>query len=56
MCSDQKTRLKWKYLFTNCAIKLMVFKSHPDDKLTILIVDIDNEGPIFKFISNIPIY
>lgn len=55
MSLNQKTELKWKYLFTNCMIKLMV-TAHSDEKLTILVVDIENEGPISKFISCIPIY
>lgn len=56
MSLDQKTELKWKYLFTNCAIKLVVTKPHLHEKSTILVVDIDNTGPIFQFISHIPIY
>jgi len=56
MSFDQKTELKWKYLFTNCAIKLVVTKGHSDEMSTIFVVDIDNEGPISQFISCIPIY
>lgn len=56
MSLDQKTELKWKYLFTNCVIKLVVTKSHINEKSSILVVDIDNEGPIVQFISRIPIY
>lgn len=56
MSLDQKTELKWKYLFTNCAVKLVVRKELSDEKTTIFVVDIDNEGPIFKFTSCIPIY
>lgn len=55
MSEDQKTELKWKYLFTNCAIKLVVSKSNPDEKSTIVVVDIDNEGPMFQFISRVTI-
>lgn len=53
---NQRTELKWKYLFTNCMIKLVVTEAHPDEKLTILVVDIENEGSISKYISCIPIY
>lgn len=56
MSLDQKTELKWKYLFTNCMIKLVVTKSHMNEKSSILVVDIDNDGPIFQFISRVPIY
>lgn len=52
----QRTKLKWKYLFTNCVIKLIVTKTHTDEKSTIFVVDIDNEGPISQFISPTPIY
>jgi len=56
MSLNQKTELKWKYLFTNCMIKLVVTEARSDEKSTILVVDIENEGPISKFISCIPIY
>lgn len=56
MSLNQRTELKWKYLFSNCMIKLVVTEAYPDEKLTILVVDIENEGPISKFISCIPIY
>ncbi|XP_060847878.1 protein hold'em-like [Rhopalosiphum padi] len=56
MSLNQRTELKWKYLFTNCMIKLVVTEAHPNEKLTILVVDIENEGPISKFISCVPIY
>lgn len=56
MSLDQRTELKWKYLFTNCAIKMVVRNEKSDEKITIFVVDIDNEGPLFKFTSSIPIY
>ncbi|KAF0697037.1 protein hold'em [Aphis craccivora] len=56
MSLNQRTELKWKYLFTNCMIKLVVTEARLNEKLTILIVDIENEGPISKFISRVPIY
>ncbi|XP_025425165.1 protein hold'em-like isoform X1 [Sipha flava] len=56
MNMDQKTELKWKYLFTNCKIKLVVTKTYQEEKPTILVVDIVNKGPILQFISCIPIY
>lgn len=56
MSLDQKTELKWKYLFTNCVFKLVVTKVDPDKDSTILVVDIDNEGPISQYISCVPIY
>jgi len=56
MSLNQRTKLKWKYLFTNCMIKLVVTEAHLDEKLAILVVDIENEGPMSKFISCIPIY
>lgn len=56
MSFNQRTELKWKYLFTNCMIKLVVTEAHLNEKLTILIVDIENEGPISKFVSRVPIY
>lgn len=45
-----------KYLFTNCMIKLVMTEPHLNEKITMLIVDIENEGPISKFISRVPIY
>lgn len=56
MSLSQRTELKWKYLFTNCAMKLVISKTYPEEKPTILVVDIDNKGPIFQFITSIPIY
>lgn len=53
---DQRTELKWKYLFTNCEIKLVATKIYPEEKPTVLVVDIVNKGPIFQFVSGIPIY
>lgn len=53
---DQRTELKWKYLFTNCEIKLVVTKTYHEEKPIILVVDIINKGPILQFISCIPIY
>jgi len=56
MSSNQKTELKWKYLFTNCAIKIVLPKPEIYEKLTIVIVDINNTGPICQYISYVPIY
>ncbi|VVC34548.1 Nucleic acid-binding, OB-fold [Cinara cedri] len=56
MSLKQRTELKWKYLFVNCKIKLISTKSTPGEKITFIIVDICNEGPIHTFISQIPIY
>lgn len=56
MSLEQRTELKWKYLFFNCKIKLISTKTNPGEKITIIIVDICNEGPIHNFISHIPIY
>lgn len=56
MSLDQRTELKWKYLFTNCAFKLVITNPQPEENSSILVVDIHNEGPISQFISCIPIY
>ncbi|XP_050438704.1 meiosis-specific with OB domain-containing protein [Adelges cooleyi] len=56
MSSTQKTEIKWKYLFTNCAVKLVIPKYQPKKKLIISIVDIRNEGNIFQYISDMPLF
>jgi len=56
MSLNQKTELKWKYLFTNCAIKIVLTKARVGEKLVVVIVDIENTGPICQYTSYVPIY
>jgi len=56
MSLNQKTELKWKYLFTNCTIKIVLTKASTGKKLTVVIVDIENTGPICQYTSYVPIY
>ncbi|XP_050530368.1 meiosis-specific with OB domain-containing protein isoform X2 [Daktulosphaira vitifoliae] len=52
----QKTDLKWKYLLTNCAVKLVIPKNQLDKKSIISVVSIRNEGNISQYVSEIPLF